>query len=316
MFYLTDRCGGRSLTNSCFFVSFFTYFSYAFFGEAVLDNTLVRDLIDAGIHFGHRVGRWNPKMKPYVFCARNSIHIINIKETMKGIVRSKKFITSIVASGKDALFVGTKRQARQPVTDQAKRCEMPYVCERWLGGTLTNFRTIRSRLGRLEELESMEEQGLLAAESKKMESTLRRELRKIKRNLDGIRTMDRLPGVLVVIDAGREHLAVAEAKKLKIPTICLIDTDSNPDVVDIPIPGNDDAMRAIELVLEQLVDSVMQGKANVSSQEEPQRRTRSKRRSTAQAAEAMAGDATATATETPIPSESSNDTPGGDQAQA
>ena len=179
-----------------------------------MDNTVVRELVDAGIHFGHRVGRWNPKMKPYIFCSRNSIHIINIKETLKGLLRSRRFITRAVASGKDVLFVGTKRQARQPVMDQANRCKMPYVIERWLGGTLTNFRTIRSRLGRLEELEEMDAKGLMAAESKKMESTLRREMRKIQRNLGGIRIMDRLPGVLIVIDARREHNAIAEAKAI------------------------------------------------------------------------------------------------------
>jgi small subunit ribosomal protein S2 len=257
--------------------------------DVILDNTVVRELVDAGIHFGHRVGRWNPKMKPYIFCSRNSIHIINIKETLKGLLRSRRFITRAVASGKDVLIVGTKRQARQPVMDQANRCKMPYVIERWLGGTLTNFRTIRSRLGRLEELEEMDAKGLMAAESKKMESTLRREMRKIQRNLGGIRIMDRLPGVLIVIDARREHNAIAEAKKLGIPTICLMDTDSDPDEVDIPIPGNDDAMRAIELVLEKLVDAVLEGKSGREEAEEGEESPRrSRRMSTARAAETLA----------------------------
>lgn len=237
-------------------------------------------------------------MKPYVFCARNSIHIINIKETIKGLVRAKKFLTHVVASGKDVLFVGTKRQARQPIMDHSKRVAMPFVAERWLGGTLTNFRTIRSRLGRLEELEAMEAEGTLAAQGKKMESMLRRELRKIKRNLDGIRTMDKMPGVLVIIDAMREHLAIAEARKLKIPTVCLIDTDSDPDLVDLPIPGNDDAMRVIDLIVSQLADSVAEGKAAATEREADHaasdRRSRSRRPSTAQMAEAMLEDSSAT----------------------
>jgi len=226
-----------------------------------LNSTVVRELVDAGIHFGHRSGRWNPKMKPYIFCSRNSIHIINIKETIKGLLRAKKFLVKLVASGQDVLFVGTKRQARRPIIEQAQRCGMPYVAERWLGGTLTNFSTIRKRLGRLEELEDMEAKGLLAAQSKKMESTLRRELRKIKRNLDGVREMNRLPGALIMIDARREHLAISEALKLHIPSICLLDTDSDPDLVDIPIPGNDDAMRTIEIIASQLADAVLEGKA-------------------------------------------------------
>jgi len=258
-----------------------------------LDNSLVRELVEAGIHFGHRVGRWNPKMKPYIYCNRNSIHIIDIKETMKGLLRARKFISSVVASGQDILFVGTKRQARKPLMDQATRCGMPYVTERWLGGTLTNFRTIRSRLGRLEELEQMDENGLLAAESKKRQSTLRREMRKIKRNLDGIRNMEKMPGVLCLIDARRENIALLEARILKIPTICLMDTDSDPDMVDLPIPGNDDAMRVIELVAQQLADAVLEGKAGQGKgdqADDDSRRGRSRRMSTARAAQVIAGD--------------------------
>ena len=273
-----------------------------------MDNTTVRELIDAGIHFGHRVGRWHPKMKPYVFCERNSIHIIDIKETIKGLLRAKKFLANVVASGKDVLFVGTKRQARQPVTDQAVRSEMPYVIERWLGGTLTNFRTIRSRLSRLEELETMDTQGLMAAESKKKEATLRREMRKIKRNLDGIRNMDRLPGALVIIDCRREHLAVQEARKLKIPSVCLIDTDSDPDLVDLIIPGNDDAMRAIEIILTELSDAVREGKAgrldrSAEAEQEPAR-PRSRRTSISRAAAGQTDPAPAPVVPAEAPPES------------
>jgi small subunit ribosomal protein S2 len=225
-----------------------------------LASELVRQLIDSGVHFGHRVSRWNPKMDPFIFGKRNLIHIIDIRETLKGLLRAKKFLSQVVGRGDDVLFVGTKRQARPSIQAAAQRCGMHYVTERWLGGTLTNFRTIRSRLARLEELEAIERSGDFAAFSKKMMSTLNRERRKISRNLSGIRNMSRLPGALVVVDVRREHIAVKEAKKLGIPTVCLIDTDSDPDFADIPIPGNDDAMRAIEIVVMQLADAVDEGR--------------------------------------------------------
>jgi small subunit ribosomal protein S2 len=217
-------------------------------------------MLDAGIHFGHRTSRWNPKMQPYIFGKRNLIHIIDIRETVKGILRAKRFITNVVGRGQDVLFVGTKRQARASVEMAAKRVGMPYVIERWLGGTLTNFRTIRSRLSRLEELEAIEAEGMAGKFSKKMIATLTREQRKIRRNLEGIRTMHRLPGALVIIDIKREHIASREARKLGIPVVALIDTDSDPDFVDVPIPGNDDAMRAIDLILNTLADAVEEGK--------------------------------------------------------
>ncbi len=179
---------------------------------------------------------------------------------MKGLLRAKKFIAQLVAKGEDVLFVGTKRQARLQVETQSKRVGMPCVTERWLGGTLTNFRTIRSRLQRLEELEKAELDGTALQYSKKMISMRKRELDKIKCNLDGIRTMTRLPGALIVIDVHREHNAVREARKLSIPTVCLIDTDSDPDFADIPIPGNDDAIRAIDTILVHLADAVEEGK--------------------------------------------------------
>jgi len=225
-----------------------------------LASELVRQLVDSGIHFGHRVSRWNPKMLPYIYGKRNTIHIIDIRETVKGLLRAKKFIAQTVAKGDDVLFVGTKRQARLQVETQSKRVGMPCVTERWLGGTLTNFRTIRSRLARLDELEKAETDGTALEYSKKMISARSRELRKIKRNLEGIRSMTRLPGALVIIDVHREHNAVREAKKLGIPTVCLIDTDSDPDFADIPIPGNDDAIRAIDVVLMHLSDAVEEGK--------------------------------------------------------
>ncbi|MGB2796572.1 MAG: 30S ribosomal protein S2, partial [Phycisphaerae bacterium] len=222
----------------------------------------VQELIEAGIHFGHPVSRWNPKMKPYIFGKRNFIHIIDLKETVRGIVRAKKFLVRLVAEGGDVVFVGTKRQARVAAEQQAKRCGMPYVNHRWLGGTLTNFRSIRSRLGRLDELEQMEVSGSINRHSKKMIASLQREHRKIRRNLEGIRTMERLPTALIVVDPVREKNAVREARKIDVPVVAMADTEADPDDLTVVIPGNDDAMRAIEIVLVHLADAVIEGKAN------------------------------------------------------
>src|SRR2546423_4868848 len=228
---------------------------------ATSQTDLVKALVDAGVHFGHRVSRWNPKMEPYIHGKRNMIHIIDVRETIKGLLRAKKLITSTVASGKDILFVGTKRQARHAIEEEARRCGMHYVSERWLGETLTNFRTIRARLNRLEELEKLWETGQIETYSKKMKATLGRERDKIKANLEGIRKMDRMPGVMFIIDTRREHIAVKEAKTLGVKTVALIDTDSDPDLIDLPIPGNDDAMKAIEIITRELADAVIEGKS-------------------------------------------------------
>src|SRR3954468_2096781 len=221
---------------------------------------LVKALIDAGVHFGHRVSRWNPKMEPYIHGKRNMIHIVDVKETVKGLLRAKKLVSQAVSQGKDVLVVGTKRQARHAVEEESRRCGMHYVSERWLGGTLTNFRTIRARLNRLEELEKLWDTGQIETYSKKMKATLDRERTKIKTNLEGIRRMERMPGLMFVIDTRREHIAVKEAKKLGVPTVALIDTDSDPDLIDLPVPGNDDAMRAIEIIMRELADAVIEGK--------------------------------------------------------
>ena len=241
---------------------------------------LVKDLIDAGIHFGHRASRWNPKMKPYIYGKRNLIHIINIKETLKGILLAKKFILQIVADGKDVLIVGTKRQARKAVEENATRTNMHWVTDRWLGGTLTNLREIRKRVTRLDHLEQLDSQGMLDQYSKKEGATLRREMRKIQRNLSGIRKMERFPGVMLVIDQRREINAIREAHKMGIPVLCLLDTDCDPDMVDIPIPGNDDGMRGIEIVVKEVCDAVAEGMhgrkesaAAASGADEEQRRT-------------------------------------------
>lgn len=220
----------------------------------------IRELIEAGVHFGHRVSRWNPKMAPYIFGKRNLIHIIDLNETVKGIIRGAHFLRNVAARGEEIVFVGTKRQARSTIEGEAKRCEMHYVTERWLGGTLTNFRTILSRVKRLDELEKMEENASLYSFSKKMISALQREKRKIKRNLEGLRKMNKLPGAMFVVDPHREKNAVEEAHKLGIPVVGLLDTDSDPEELDIAIPGNDDAMRSIELIVKRMADAVADGK--------------------------------------------------------
>jgi small subunit ribosomal protein S2 len=223
----------------------------------------VKELIDAGVHYGHRASRWNPKMKPYIYGRSGLIHIIDLRETLKGLLRAYRFLVKTASEGKLVLFVGTKRQAREIIEREATRCGMPFVNERWLGGTLTNFKTIRSRLKRLEELEELERSGQIFTYSKKMISSLLREKRKIERNLRGIRTMERLPDALVIVDPTREHTAVAEARKVGVITVALIDTDGDPDLVDLPIPGNDDSIRSIELIVGKLSQAILEGKASL-----------------------------------------------------
>ena len=266
----------------------------------------VKDLIEAGVHFGHRASRWNPKMRPYIYGKRNLIHIIDLRETVRGLLRAHRYISQVVGKGGLVLFVGTKRQAKELVEREARRCGMPYVSERWLGGTLTNYRTIRNRLKRLEELEAMwlpmganpnredmtqymgsmmgesgkldihkaPESAEIRTHSKKMVASLSRELGKIRRNLLGIREMKRLPDALVVIDPKKEHIAVKEAQRMGVATVALIDTDSDPDTVDLPIPGNDDSIRSIELVLTKAADAVLEGKAALGPGNEERARPR------------------------------------------
>ena len=220
----------------------------------------VEKLIEAGVHFGHRVSRWHPRMRPYIFGKRNQIHIVDIRETIKGLVRASNFLSRVAQSGKQIAFVGTKRQAKNLVQQEAQRCGMHFVSERWLGGTLTNYHTIRSRLKRLQELEELEKIGTIEQYSKKRISRLRRERKKIHRNLEGIRNLKSLPGCLVVIDVRREHIAVKEAKKLGIPIVGLVDTDCDPREVDLVIPGNDDAYRSVQQILRILADAITAGR--------------------------------------------------------
>ena len=266
----------------------------------------VQDLIESGVHFGHRASRWNPKMRPFIYGKRNLIHIIDLRETVRGLLRAYKYLAKVASRNSLVLFVGTKRQAKESIEREARRCGMPYVSERWLGGTLTNIRTIRARLNRLKELEAMwlpvgentaridmlaymnsmmnesgkfelgksPETAEIRRYSKKMVSQLSRELSKIRRNLLGIREMNRLPDALVVIDPKKEHIAVKEAQRMGVTTVALIDTDSDPDTVDLPIPGNDDSIRSIELVLAKLADAVLEGRAALPPEQQAQLRPR------------------------------------------
>ncbi|MHC4221789.1 MAG: 30S ribosomal protein S2 [Planctomycetota bacterium] len=272
---------------------------------------LAKELINAGVHFGHGVSRWNPKMAPFIFAKRGNIHIIDVKKTLKGLLIAKKLLADIVSSGKDVVFVGTKRQAQKAAEMAAQKCGMHFISQRWLGGMLTNFRTIRSRLQRLEELETMEANGTLQKESKKRASRLKREMRKIKSNLDGVRKMSRLPGAVIVVDAKKEYIALQEARKLGITTLGLIDTDSNPDTLDVAIPANDDSIRAVSLILNELADAVAIGKtmAPVHEAAAPRpKRQRSRRPAMASASADQPGTAAApapvaTPAPTPAPAE-------------
>jgi small subunit ribosomal protein S2 len=219
-----------------------------------------RELIQAGVHFGHRTSRWNPKMQQYIFDKRNSVHIIDIRETLKGLINAYYFLRSIVGRGEDVLFVGTKRQAKSVVEREARRCGMHWVSERWLGGCLTNYTTIRKRLKRLIEIEDLEETGKIHQYVKKEISSIMREKRKLITNLDGVRNMEKLPKAIVVVDPNFEKIAIAEAHKIGATVIALIDTDGDPSNIDIAIPGNDDSMRVVQLVLSKLADAIEEGR--------------------------------------------------------
>ncbi|MCA9268905.1 MAG: 30S ribosomal protein S2 [Planctomycetales bacterium] len=231
-----------------------------------MSETLVKDLVEAGVHFGHRASRWNPKMAPYIYARRNMIHIIDVRETVRGLLRAKKYLAQVAEGNGLILFVGTKRQASEVVEREGLRCGMPFVAQRWLGGTLTNFRTVTSRISRLVELEELRGSDEINTYSKKMQSALTREYRKMYRNLNGIRNMKRRPTCMVIIDPKKEKTAVAEARALGVPIVALTDTDCNPDVVDLPIPGNDDGIRSIEIIVRQLADAVLAGARQAASQ--------------------------------------------------
>jgi small subunit ribosomal protein S2 len=216
----------------------------------------IKELLEAGVHFGHQTRRWNPKMKPFIFDARNGIHIIDLSQTVKQLDSACEFLANLVRKGGQILFVGTKKQAQEAVKDAAKVCGQHYVTERWLGGTLTNFNTVRKSLGRLKQIEKMETDGSINQYVKQEQSMLRREAARLVKNLDGIRSLEKHPEAMFVVDIKREHNAVAEARRLKIPLVAIVDTNCDPDLVDHPIAGNDDAIRSVRLILATVVQTV------------------------------------------------------------
>ncbi len=225
-----------------------------------MSGIALKDLLEAGVHFGHQTKRWNPKMKAYIFGERNGIYIIDLAKTAKLFREAEQFTTDLAADGRTILFVGTKRQAQDAIAEEAQRCGMYFVNQRWLGGLLTNFATIQRSLGRLRDLEAMETDGRYDTLSKKEISQLEKEKRKLQKNLEGIRNMSRLPDALFVVDTRKEQIAVDEARKLKIPVIGVVDTNCDPDEVDYVIPGNDDALRAIRLFASRMADAVLAGR--------------------------------------------------------
>lgn len=220
----------------------------------------MKQLLEAGVHFGHQTRRWNPKMAPFIFTERNGIYIIDLQKTVKRVEDAYNFVRSLAGEGKTLLFVGTKKQAQDAVKEEATRCEMYYVNERWLGGMLTNFQTIQKRIGRLVELEKMEENGTFDVLSKKEVITLRHEMERLQKFLGGIKNMKKLPGALFVIDPRKERIAIAEARKLGIPIVAIVDTNCDPDEIDHIIPGNDDAIRAVKLLTGKMADAILEGK--------------------------------------------------------
>lgn len=224
----------------------------------------MRELLEAGVHFGHQTRRWNPKMKKYIFTDRGGIYIIDLKKTVEHLGKAYSLIEQKVMDGGSILFVGTKKQARDAVTTEAQRCGMHYVTERWLGGMLTNFQTVRRSLKRLEEIEKMSQDGSFEKFTKKEVLKLEKERSKLEKTLGGIRSMDRLPGVVYVVDTKKERIAVAEANRLEIPIVAILDTNSDPDLVDYPIPGNDDAIKSIKLISSLIADAVVAGKERVA----------------------------------------------------
>ena len=220
----------------------------------------MKQLLEAGVHFGHQTRRWNPKMKPYIFTERNGIHIIDLQMTVKKIEEAYYFIRDLSAQDKDVLFVGTKKQAAEAIEQEAKRCEQFYVNQRWLGGMLTNFKTIQTRINRLKTIEKMEENGDFDLLPKKEVIAIKAEQEKLIKNLGGIKEMKKLPGALFIVDPRKEHIAVQEARTLGIPIVAIVDTNCDPDEVDYPIPANDDAIRAVRLITAKMADAVLEGK--------------------------------------------------------
>ena len=220
----------------------------------------MKQLLEAGVHFGHQTRRWNPKMKEYIFTERNGIYIIDLQKTVKKIDEAYYFVRDLAMNGQSLLFVGTKKQAQESIEQEAKRCEMFYVNQRWLGGMLTNFKTIQGRIAKLRKIEKMEADGDFALLPKKEVIKLKAEQEKLEKNLGGIKDMKKLPGALFVVDPRKEHIAILEAQTLGIPVVAIVETNCDPDEADYPIPGNDDAIRAVKLIASKMADAVLEGK--------------------------------------------------------
>ncbi|HEX7619401.1 MAG TPA: 30S ribosomal protein S2 [Verrucomicrobiae bacterium] len=225
----------------------------------------IKELLDSGVHFGHQTKRWNPKMKPFIFDARNGIHIIDLSKSLAQLETACDFLGATVRRGGKVVFVGTKKQAQQCIKETAKECGQFYVVERWLGGTLTNFNTIKSSIKRLKDIEKMDADGSLAHYGKQEQSSIRREAARLQKYFDGIRAMDKIPAVMFVVDIKREHNAVAEARKLKVPIVALVDTNCDPDLVDYPIAANDDAIRSVRMIMATVGQVITQAQGEFES---------------------------------------------------
>jgi small subunit ribosomal protein S2 len=225
-----------------------------------VDTELIKQLLEAGVHFGHHVSRWNPKMKKFIFGERSNIYIIDLEKTVDYLNKARDFVKDIASKGETVLFVGTKRQAQDLILQESQRSGMYYIKDRWLGGTLTNFKTIRNSIKRLETIETMQKDGTFSAITKKEKAILTKEMDKLKKNLQGIISMKKMPGALFIVDARKEDIAVKEARKLGIPIVAIIDTNADPDLIDYPIPANDDALRSIKLLTGLITDSIVEGK--------------------------------------------------------
>lgn len=236
--------------------------------QATVNSTSVKLLLEAGAHFGHQVGRWNPKMKKYIFIERNGIHIINLEQTMALLEKACKFVTEVVAGGGDIVFVGTKKQAQEAVEQEAKRCGMPYVNQRWIGGMLTNFNVIQSRVDYLVHLEDQKVRGFFNRLPKKEALKMERTIQRLNQQMGSFKEMTKFPSALFIVDPSKERIAVAEAKTLKVPIVAIVDTNCNPDEVDYPIPANDDAVRAVRLMCSRIADAVLEGKRIIEKAEQ------------------------------------------------
>ena len=264
-----------------------------------MSNIGIKELLEAGVHFGHQTKRWNPKMKRFIFDARNGIYIIDLSKTVVQLETACEFLADLVGAGKQVLFVGTKKQAQEAVREAAKVCNQPHVTERWLGGTLTNMKTVKKSLNRLRQIEAMEADGSINHYVKQEQSAIRRECARLIKNLDGIRHMEGNPGAMFVIDIKREHNAVAEARRLKIPIVAIVDTNCDPDLVDYPIAGNDDAIRSVRIILTAVVQALTTARAEYEAKYGRNRPAESAEAEAAPAAEQPALDVAAAAAEAP-----------------